>query len=76
MAKDKFEDALRKLEDIVKKMEAGDIPLDEALKSFEEGVRLIRFCSAKLEETERRVEMLLGKEDGLELKSFEEDEGD
>ncbi len=76
MAREKFEDALKKLEDIVKKMEAGDIPLDEALKSFEEGVRLIRFCSAKLEETERRVEMLLGKEDGLELKPFEEDEGD
>lgn len=76
MAKDKFEDALKKLEDIVRKMESGDIPLDEALKSFEEGVRLIRFCSAKLEETERRVEMLLGKENGLETKPFEEDEGD
>ncbi|HON58851.1 MAG TPA: exodeoxyribonuclease VII small subunit [Smithella sp.] len=76
MAKDKFEDALKKLEDIVRKMESGDIPLDEALKSFEEGVRLIRFCSAKLEETERRVEMLLGKESGLETKPFEEDEGD
>jgi exodeoxyribonuclease VII small subunit len=76
MAKEKFEDALKRLEDIVKKMESGDIPLDEALKSFEEGVRLIRFCSAKLEETERRVEMLLGKEDGVELKPFEGDEGD
>ena len=70
MVKEKFEDALEKLEDIVRKMEAGDISLDEALKSFEEGIKLIRFCSAKLEETERRVEMLLGKEDSLQVKRF------
>jgi exodeoxyribonuclease VII small subunit len=71
MAKEKFEDALEKLEDIVRKMEAGDIPLDEALKSFEEGIKLIRFCSAKLEETQRRVEMLMGKEDSLQVKRFQ-----
>ncbi|HPL31694.1 MAG TPA: exodeoxyribonuclease VII small subunit, partial [Smithellaceae bacterium] len=47
MAKEKFEEALDKLENIVKEMEAGDLPLDAALKSFEEGIRLIRFCSAK-----------------------------
>lgn len=76
MAKEKFEDALEKLEDIVRKMEAGDIPLDEALKSFEEGIRLIRFCSAKLEETERRVEMLLGKEDSLKVKNFQDEDSD
>jgi exodeoxyribonuclease VII small subunit len=76
MAKEKFEDALQKLEDIVRKMESGDIPLDEALKSFEEGVKLIRFCSAKLEETERRVEMLLGKENTLEVKRFQGDDSD
>jgi len=76
MAKEKFEDALEKLEDIVKKMEAGGIPLDEAMKSFEEGIKLIRFCSAKLEETERRVEMLLTKEDSLQLKRFQEEDSD
>jgi len=76
MAKEKFEDALKKLEDIARKMEAGDIPLDEALKSFEEGIRLIRFCSARLEETERRVEMLLGKEDSLKVKNFQDEESD
>jgi exodeoxyribonuclease VII small subunit len=73
MAKDKFEDALEKLEDIVRKMEAGDLSLDEALKSFEEGIKLIRFCSSKLEETERRVEMLLEKENGLQVKRFQGD---
>jgi exodeoxyribonuclease VII small subunit len=71
MAKEKFEDALEKLEDIVKKMEAGDLPLDEALKSFEEGIKLIRICQAKLDEAERRVEMLLGKEDTLQVKRFD-----
>jgi exodeoxyribonuclease VII small subunit len=76
MAKEKFEDALEKLEDIVKRMEAGGIPLDEAMRSFEEGIKLIRFCSAKLEEIERRVEMLLGKEDSLQLKRFQEEDSD
>jgi len=71
MAKEKFEDALEKLENIVKKMETGELPLDDALKSFEEGIKLIRFCQAKLDEAERRVEMLLGKEDALQVKRFD-----
>ncbi|MEN6331256.1 MAG: exodeoxyribonuclease VII small subunit [Smithella sp.] len=73
MAKEKFEDALKKLEDIVKKMEAGDLPLEEALKSFEEGIKLIHFCQAKLDEAERRVELLLGNEDSLQTKQFNGD---
>jgi exodeoxyribonuclease VII small subunit len=76
MAKEKFEDALQKLEDIVRKMEAGDLPLEESMKSFEEGIKLIRFCSTRLEETQRRVEMLLGKEESLQSKRFQEDESD
>jgi exodeoxyribonuclease VII small subunit len=76
MAKEKFEDALEKLEDIVRKMESGDLPLDEALKSFEEGIKLIRFCSSKLEETERRVEMLLEKENSLQIKRFQEEDSE
>jgi exodeoxyribonuclease VII small subunit len=76
MAKEKFEDALEKIEDIVKKMEAGDMPLDEALKSFEEGIKLIRFCSAKLDEAQRRVEILLGEEDSLQVKRFDGENSD
>lgn len=76
MAKEKFEDALQKLENIVKKMETGDLPLEEAMKSFEEGIKLIRFCSAKLEETQRRVETLLGKEGDTRTKSFQEEDSD
>lgn len=74
MAKEKFEDALEKLENIVRGMEAGDLPLDSALKSFEEGIRLIRFCSARLEESERRVEQLLEKENLLQTKNFQDDD--
>jgi len=64
VAKEKFEEALKKLEELVKKMEAGDLTLDESLKAFEEGIRLIRFCTRKLDETERKVEILLRDEQG------------
>ena len=74
MAKEKFEDALEKLENIVKDMEAGNMPLDSALKSFEEGIRLIRFCSAKLEESERRIEQLMAGENSLQTKNFQDDD--
>jgi exodeoxyribonuclease VII small subunit len=57
-------------------MEAGDLPLDSALKSFEEGIRLIRFCSAKLDETQRRVELLLEKENALQIKPFQDEDVD
>jgi len=72
MAKEKFEDALEKLENIVREMETGDLPLDSALKSFEEGIRLIRFCQTKLEESERRVEQLLAKENPLQTRNFQD----
>jgi len=76
MAKEKFEDALEKLENIVRVMEQGEMPLDSALKSFEEGIRLIRFCSAKLDETQRRVEQLLEKENSLQIKNFQDENTD
>ena len=49
MAKDKFEEALGRLEDIVKKMEAGDMTLEESLKAFEDGIKLARLCSRMLD---------------------------
>ena len=64
MPKEKFEDALGKLEKIVSKLEEGDIALEESLKLFEEGVRLSRFCNQKLDEAERKVEILLKGKDG------------
>ena len=68
MPKERFEDALNKLEKIVSKLEEGDIPLEESLKLFEEGIRLSRFCNQKLDEAEKKVEILLKDKDGL-LKS-------
>jgi exodeoxyribonuclease VII small subunit len=77
MAEAKFEDALAKLEEIVRKMEQGELTLEESLASFEEGIRLARLCARKLDEAERRVEILLKKEGDLEVKPFEpEPEGD
>ncbi|HQM90944.1 MAG TPA: exodeoxyribonuclease VII small subunit, partial [Syntrophales bacterium] len=58
MAEVKFEDALAKLEEIVRKMEQGELTLDESLASFEEGIRLSRLCAGKLDEAERRIEIL------------------
>lgn len=76
MAKDKFEDALGRLEDIVRKMEAGDMSLEESLKAFEEGIKLARICSRKLDEAERRVEMLLKEGDELVTKPFKVEENE
>ncbi len=77
MAEAKFEDALAKLEEIVRKMEQGELTLDESLASFEEGIRLARLCARKLDEAERRIDVLLKKEGDLEVKPFElEPEGD
>ena len=59
-----FETALKKLEEIVKKLENGELSLDSALELFEEGVKLSRFCHSKLEDAERRVEILLKNDSG------------
>lgn len=69
-----FESALKSLEGIVEKLEAGDLTLDRALELFEEGVRISRFCNARLEEAERKVEALTRSADGsLKEVPFDED---
>jgi exodeoxyribonuclease VII small subunit len=70
----KFEEALTKLEEIVEKLEDGDLPLDESLSAFEEGIRLSRICAKLLNEAERKVEILTKGEDGqLIARPFEEE---
>ena len=59
-----FESALRTLEDIVGKLETGDLTLERSLELFEEGVRISRFCGSRLEEAERKVEILTRAADG------------
>ena len=60
----KFEDALARLEAIVAALEAGNLPLEESLKVFEEGVGLARHCGKYLDEAERRIEVLVKDESG------------
>ncbi len=60
----KFEEALGRLEEIVKALEKGDLPLEESLKIFEEGVRMSKTCLKMLDEAEKKVEILLGNKDG------------
>jgi exodeoxyribonuclease VII small subunit len=75
--KEKFEEALQKLEAIVAKMEEGDLPLEEALKAFEEGVKLAKFCTSKLDEAERKVEKLIRDQSGkVQTTPFSEEEDD
>lgn len=64
MAAEKFETSLKKLEEIVRRLESGELSLDESLKAFEEGVRHASFCSKKLDEAEKRVDLLMRQKDG------------
>ena len=59
-----FEEALKGLEAIVARLETGSLRLEEALEVFEEGVRLARICSKRLEEGEKRISILLRSENG------------
>jgi exodeoxyribonuclease VII small subunit len=59
-----FESALKSLEDIVVQLEAGELTLDRSLELFEEGIRVSHFCSSKLDEAERKVEVLIKTADG------------
>lgn len=64
MVKKNFEDAMKRLEEIVKNLEEGDLSLDSSLKFFEEGMDLMKFCSEKLEEAEHKVTQLIKENDG------------
>ncbi len=64
MAAEKFEISLKKLEEAVKKLESGELSLEESLKVFEEGVTHSAICSRKLNEAQKKVELLLKQKDG------------
>jgi len=75
MAEKKFETALARLEEIVQELEKGDLPLEQSLKFFEEGIKLSRICNKRLEDVERKVEILLKDKSGnMIAKPFEEEE--
>ena len=67
-----FEQAIQRLEQIVAEMEGSDLALEEVLKKYEEGTRLVKFCGSKLDEAEKKIELLSRKGNGeIELKPFE-----
>ncbi len=71
----KFEEGLRRLEDIVSTLDEGQISLDDALGLFKEGLTLTRELSKRLDDIERKVEILVKKEDGsIEKKPFLQEE--
>ena len=75
MAEKKFETAMERLEEIVQELEQGDLPLEQSLKLFEEGIKLSRICNKRLEEAERKVEILTKDKDGkITAQPFEEEE--
>lgn len=59
-----FEKAFQQLESIVKRLESEELPLDESLRLFEEGIGLSRFCNQKLEEVEKKIELILADAKG------------
>ena len=59
MAKRTFEQSLTQLEKIVQELESGDLPLEKAIDKFEEGVKLSKICGQKLDETEKRINLLM-----------------
>lgn len=69
-----FEQAIQRLEKIVADMEGAELPLEDVLAKYEEGTRLVRHCSQKLDEAEKKIELLTKKRDGtVELKPFAEE---
>ncbi len=75
MAEKKFEAAMARLEEIVNELEKGDLPLEQSLKLFEEGIKLSRICNKRLEEAERNVEILIKDKNGnIKAEPFEEEE--
>jgi len=69
-----FEQSLQKLESLVKNLESGSLPLEDALKAFQEGVGLVKQCQTLLSQAEQKVEILTkANADGIETKNFPTD---
>ena len=72
-----FEKSFQQLEKIVQRLEGEELPLDESLQLFEEGIRLSRFCHQRLEEVEKKIELILADAKGQPvIEPFEPDEDD
>ena len=70
----RFEEALERLEGLVEKLEGGDLGLEDALASFEQGVRLVRLCSERLRDADLRIRQLEESADGLRERELSADD--
>ncbi len=70
MATKTFEQAIEKLEAIVEELEHGNLTLDEAIKKFEEGMELSKFCEDRLYQAEQKLKKLVKTEDGFQLENM------
>ena len=71
-----LEKALTQLEEIVDELESGELPLEKAMKKFEQGIKLTRGCQSALKDAEQKVEILLKSAGGEELEEFDAPEDD
>ncbi|WP_427126192.1 exodeoxyribonuclease VII small subunit [Priestia megaterium] len=69
-----FEEAMEQLESIVNKLEEGDVPLEEAIQQFQEGMTLSKFCHDRLQHIEKQMETILREDGTLEPFSVQEEE--
>ncbi|MEA1969468.1 MAG: exodeoxyribonuclease VII small subunit [Thermodesulfobacteriota bacterium] len=76
VAKKTFEESMEQLEEIVKELESGQLPLEKAIKKFEQGMKHSQFCFKKLDETEKRVRVLLKDNQGNIKEDFFEEDND
>lgn len=70
----KFEEAIKKLEDIAKELESGELGLDESVDKFEEGMKLSKICTKMLNEAEKRINILINNDGEIEEESFTAEE--
>ncbi|MFF2090241.1 exodeoxyribonuclease VII small subunit [Paenibacillus sp. NPDC058174] len=74
-----FEEAMEQLEQIVEQLESGDVPLEKAIDLFQQGMKLSQLCGGKLEQVEKKIELLIESEQGFQKKPFapvNEDKGE
>ncbi|RMG61501.1 MAG: exodeoxyribonuclease VII small subunit [Deltaproteobacteria bacterium] len=69
-----FEEALKRLEEIVRKLEEGRDTLENSMKLFEEGVKLARFCNEKLDEAEKKLQVLMKRGEEIRKEDIDEEE--
>lgn len=69
-----FEEAMDRLEEIVSELENGDVPLEKAIDLFQQGMKLSQICGSKLEQVERKIEMIVEEDGELRKKPFDTSE--